>query len=175
MIGMITSGLLFAATSAMAAEGQTEMTINGLLDNTTSNGSDSSTIMVNMELGKYFSPYLVGKFNYLMMGTDDGTNSSTTLGLGGGIKFYFMQSSKGAWVPFVVGDMNAMMYSATSGFSTSDGTGLGTQYGIGVSNFVTEDVSMDITLKAYSQSFEINGFTLEQSGTRMLFGITVRQ
>ena len=171
---LVSSALIAASTLtsplALAEKGQMETSVAASIDSSKANGQSSTMTYVIAEVGRYFTPKLVGKVNASVFGFDSGGTTSTTIGVGAGAKYYFGESAKSKFVPFVLGDINVL--SSDSGGSSA--TGYGLEGGGGVAYFVTEDVSMDLSLKLYTQSFSSNGFTYDQSGQKLLFGITAR-
>ncbi len=166
IISLIIAGL-FTASSAMAAEGQTEVSVSGQMDNSSvDGGADTTVTVVTASLGQYISPLLVVRGNVLLASTEGSGSTTTLTGVGAGIKFYVAEGAKSAWVPFALANINFV--SLESG--TFNESGYGASGGVGVSNFITEDVSFDITGEAYSNTFADS----TQDGTRILFGLTAR-
>lgn len=166
---------MFAASSAMAAGNKNELSVSGSIDSGTSKVSggastnlSATTVMVG--LGQYLTSQLVLKEVVYLMSTDSAGTKNETMAVGVGAKYYFGAQNKGAWVPFAGGTVNYVT-SKSAGISIS---GSGLAAGGGVSYFVTEDVSGDIELQAYSNSISGGGFKYTQSGTKVLFGTTVR-
>lgn len=172
-VAVIAASML-AAPSAMAEEHQKEISIAASIDSSSNSGggtSYSSTMtFINAAAGYYFKPKLVGMMNISLFSTDYAGTTSTSFGLGVGAKYYFGEAAKSKWVPFVLGyvDVDTMDAGGTS-FS-----GGGITAGGGVSNFITEQVSMDITLEGYARSLSGGGISLTSSGGRLLFGMTAR-
>ena len=152
---------MFAASSAMAAGGK-EISLSGFLDN----NSSVSMTMVNASFGMAIKPRLIAKVSVNTIIMDAGGSKSTILGAGVGGKYYFGEAAKSAWVPYVLADVSLNLMD-TGGTSS---TGLGLDGGGGVSNFITEDVSLDADARAYYQNF--SGTSL--SGVRVTVGVTAR-
>lgn len=178
---------LFVAPSAIAQKGMWEMSIAGNIENkssttTTTFGSstqDQTQTYVNANVGRYFTPKLVGRINLSMFGSDSGASSSLGTAVGAGVKFYFGEAAKSKWVPFVEGGVNIVMLSMTSPapVGTTNAYGAGIVGGGGVSHFLTEDVSIDLSGQIFYDSLTIDTTgspTMENSGQRILFGITAR-
>lgn len=166
---------MFAASSAMAAGNKNELSISGSIDSGTnkvtgqaSTTQSSTTVMVG--LGQYLTSQLVLKEVVYLMSTDSAGTKNETMAVGVGAKYYFGALNKGAFVPFAGGNVSYVSTKAAA--VTYSGTGLAA--GGGVSYFITEDVSADLELQAYSNSIKGNGFSITNSGTKVLFGTTVR-
>jgi hypothetical protein len=181
-LAVITASVIFAPC-AMAEKGMWEISIAGNIENSSSkykvNGvtgasQDSTNTFINVDVGRYFTPRLVGRVDLSMFGTDSAGTSSVGTGIGAGVKYYFGEAAKAQWVPFVNGGVNVVMQSIkATGVSTSY-SGAGLVGGGGVSYFITEEVSGDISLQAFYNSLSGSGVDLTQSGTRLLFGLTAR-
>lgn len=176
---------LFVAPSAMAEKGMWEMSIAGNIESKTStvttdfgsSSSDQTQTFIAADVGRYFTPKLVGRVSLSMFGSDDGTNSSVGTTAGVGVKYYFGEAAKSKWVPFVQGGVNLVMFSSTSPGTTTDAFGAGIVGGGGVSHFLTEDVSIDVAGQLYYDSMVIDAPsnpTMENDGLRILFGLTAR-
>lgn len=178
---------IFAPPSALAEKGMWEMSIAGNLESTSStttttfgsSTTDQTQTYVNANVGRYFTPKLVGRINLSMFGSDSGTSSSLGTAVGAGVKFYFGEAAKSKWVPFVEGGVNIVMLSMTSPapVGTTNAYGAGIAGGGGVSHFLTEDVSIDLAGQIFYDSLTIDTTgspTMENSGQRILFGITAR-
>jgi hypothetical protein len=171
----------------MAEKGKWEMSIAGNIENSTSKvkvsgfsdtSSDSTNTFVNVDVGRYFTSRLVGRVDLGMFGTDTGGSKSMGTTVGAGVKYYFGESAKSAWVPFVQGGVNIVAVETTStvaGKSTTTSLGgAGLVGGGGVSYFISEDVSADLALQLFYNSLTSSSFDMTQSGTRLLFGLTGR-
>ena len=170
---------VFAASSAMAAQqGMWEMSVAGNIENSSStydaggfsSTQDTTSTFVNVNVGKYFTPKLVGQVNLSLFGSDSGGAKSTGTAVGAGVKYYFGEAAKAQWVPFVDGGVNVVQFE--SGGTTVSGAGL--VGGGGVSYFITEEVSGDISGQLFYNFMSGGGFDVTQSGVRLLFGLTVR-
>jgi len=158
---------LFAASSAMAAEGQTEVSVSGQMDSSSvDGGADTTVTVVTGSLGQYISPVLVVRGSVLVAAAEGGGSTTNLTGLGAGIKYYIGEGAKSKWVPFALANVSFVSLEAGN-FSES---GYGVSGGVGVSNFITEDVSFDITGEIYSNTLADS----TQDGTRLLFGLTAR-
>lgn len=176
---------LFAAPSAMAQKGMWEMSVAGNVESKSStittdfgsSSSDTTQTFIAADVGRYFTPKLVGRVSVSMFGSDDGTSSSVGTTAGVGVKYYFGQAAKSKWIPFVQGGVNLVMFSAESAGFTTDAFGAGVVGGGGVSHFLTEEVSIDMALQAFADSLIVDAPgdpTMENTGTRILFGVTAR-
>lgn len=164
---------IFAASSAMAAGVGNEISVNGMIDSSKddSPGAQQTTFtLINAAYGMYFTPQLVGRVSGTLIGFETGGSTSTVTMIGVGAKYYFAEGAKSAWVPFVLGDVSTL--SAESGGSSASGYGF--DAGAGVSNFITETVSFDISVKAYSNTVQAGGTDFTTTGTRAELGFTAR-
>jgi outer membrane protein W len=180
---LVIAASVFAAPSAMAEKGKWEMSIAGNVENSTSktkvNGTstgstDSTNTFINVDVGRYFTSKLVGRVDLSMFGTDSGGTSSVGTAIGVGVKYYFGEAAKSAWVPFVNGGVSVVGLSAKSAGTTTTFSGAGLVGGGGVSYFISEDVSADLSIQAFANSMTGSSVDLNQSGTRVLFGLTGR-
>jgi hypothetical protein len=181
-LAVITASVLFAPC-AMAEKGMWEMSIAGNIEKSSSkykvNGvtgasQDSTNTFINFDVGRYFTSRLVGRVDLGMFGTDSAGTSSVGTTLGVGVKYYFGEAAKAQWVPFVNGGINVVGLSAKAAGVTTTYSGAGLVGGGGVSYFITEEVSGDISLQAFYNSMSGSGVDLTQSGTRLMFGLTAR-
>lgn len=173
---------IFAAPSAMAEKGMWEMSVAANIESSTSTvttdfgsfSSDTTQTFITADVGRYFTPKLVGRVSASMFGSDDGQgNSSLGTNVGAGIKFYFGEGAKSKWVPFVQGGLNIAIYDG----GTFTASGMGIVGGGGVSHFLTEEVSLDISGQYYYDYMTMDTVgspTLENDGLRILFGLTAR-
>jgi hypothetical protein len=163
---------MFAASAAMAEGNKQEISLSGYIDSSTDSVSSttSTTTVIDASYGYYFSPVLLGRVVAQDFNTSSAGSTTSMLALGGGVKYYFGESKKSSWVPFVIGDLLAVSMDAAG----SSGSGMGFDGGVGGSYFLTESVSFDVTGKLYSNSFTINGTTDTVSGDRIEFGFTAR-
>ena len=180
---LVIAASVFAAPCAMAEKGKWEMSIAGNVENSSStvkvNGvsgpsQDSTNTFVNVDVGRYFTSKLVGRVNLSMFGSDSGGAKTTGTAIGVGVKYYFGESAKSAWVPFVNGGINVVGAETKAGNTTFSFTGAGLVGGGGVSYFISEDVSADLSLQAFANSMSSGSTDMTQSGTRLLFGLTGR-
>jgi hypothetical protein len=172
---------MFVAGSSMAQEGKWEASIAGNMTATSTdvggNSSDSTSTFLYMRLGQYISPELVVSGNVSMFGSSSGggTNSNVGTTFGLGAKYYMDGAAKSAFVPFVEGEVHAVVISSTVSNFTSTTTGGGFAAGVGGSYFITEDVSADVSFQGFADSLTPDsGPSFSQSGVRMLFGLTAR-
>lgn len=174
---------MFMAGAAVAQEGKWEMSVAGNMTATTTdvNGftSDSTNTFLYFRLGQYLSPELVVSGNIAMFGSSSGggttTNVGTTFGLGA--KYYMDAAAKSAFVPFVEGEVHAVvMTSDAPGIAATTTSGGGFAFGVGGSYFLTEDVSADIAIQGFADGLtqDNSSASMTQSGVRMLFGLTAR-
>jgi len=167
---------MFFATSAMAQKGAWEMSFAGNIESSTDSYSgggstDSKSTYVNVDVGRYFTDKLVGRVSVGLFGTDSGGNKTTMMNVGVGVKYYFGEAAASKWVPFVNGGFNVAQMDA----GAISASGFGAILGGGVSHFMTEQVSMDLSLQAFTNSMSTsNNFDYTNSGSRILFGITAR-
>lgn len=164
---------IFAASSAMAAGANNEISAMGFVDSSKddSPGAQQNTItMLNLAYGMYFTPQLVGRVSGTVVGSETGGTTSTATMLGLGAKYYFAEGAKSAWVPFVFGDFTVL--SMESGGTSA--SGIGFDAGAGASNFLTETVSFDVDVRAYSNTVSYSGGDATINGTRVSFGFTAR-
>jgi hypothetical protein len=185
-LAVITASVFFAPC-AMAEKGMWEMSVAGNIEKSTNKvkvtgfadtSSDTTNTFINVDVGRYFTSRLVGRVNLSTFGTETSTSKSLGTALGVGVKYYFGESAKSAWVPFVQGGINVV---AQENKSTAGGTttttnlgGMGFVGGGGVSYFLSEDVSADVALQLFYNSLTSSAFDMTQSGTRLLFGLTGR-
>ncbi len=182
---IVTAALLSMcmAGAAMAQEGKWEMSVAGNLTATTTdvNGytSDSTNSFIYFRLGQYLSPELVVSGNVAMFGSSSGggatMNVGTTFGLGA--KYYMDGAAKSAFVPFLEGEVHAVVITSdttTTAATTTSGGGFA--FGVGGSYFLTEDVSADLSLQGFADGLtsDSSNASMTQSGVRMLFGLTAR-
>ncbi len=166
------------APSAMAQEGMWEISVAGNIEDSSStydaggfsSTSDTTSTFVNANIGKYFTSKLVGRVNLSLFGSDSGGAKSTGTAAGVGVKYYFGEAAKSQWVPFVDGGVNVVQ--VESGGTTVSGAGLAG--GGGVSYFITEEVSGDISGQLFYNYMSGGGFDVTQDGFRLLFGLTAR-
>jgi hypothetical protein len=179
---LVTAALVFAAPCAMAEKGKWEMSIAGNVENSSStfkaggisSKSDSTNTFINVDVGRYFTSRLVGRVDLSMFGTDSGSTSSVGTAIGVGVKYYFGEAAKSMWVPFVNGGVSVVGQSVKAPGSSTTYSGAGLVGGGGVSYFISEDVSADLSLQAFANTLTGSSVDLTQSGTRLLFGLTGR-
>ena len=172
MIAVAIATSFFAASSAMAAEGQKEISVQGSIDSTSSSGQTSSNTFVIGSLGYYYTPTLVFRGTLMVMGSESGGSDSTTTGVGAGVKYYFGESAQSAWVPFAISGINMLSMTSSGCF---DATGQEIAIGVGVSKFISENVSFDITGEKTTSSLTVSGGgSFNADGTRITFGMTAR-
>jgi hypothetical protein len=101
------------------------------------------------------------------------------LSAGAGLKYYFLNSAKDAYVPYALGSYSYASQQSQMTItdpvlgtytSTSTVNGTSYDYGVGVSFFSTEDASIDLTIKGYNRS--MGGASID--GTVALLGATFR-
>jgi hypothetical protein len=164
---------MFAASSAMAAGDNSEISLNGSMDSgkdDTTGAKTSTTTQVMGSYGYYFMPQLVGRIVLGINDSDNGTTKTTSEVYGVGAKYYIGAPSKGSVVPFVFADILAL--SAQSAGMTF--TGSVVDGGAGIATFLTESVSFDVDAKYRQQSFTASGFSINNTGYTIDFGITAR-
>ena len=172
---------MFLAGSAMAQEGKWEASIAGNMTATTTDvggsSSDTTSTFVYLRLGQYLSPELVVSGNISMFGSSSGGGTTSNIGstFGLGAKYYMEGAAKSAFVPFVEAEAHAVVIGSTVSNVTYTTTGGGFAFGVGGSYFITEDVSADVSLQGFADSLTPDsGASYNQSGVRMLFGLTAR-
>ena len=177
---------MFVSHSALAEKGMWEMSVAGNISNTSStytstfgsSTTDTTQTFINADVGRYFTPKLVGRVSVSMFGSDSGGgNSSLGTAAGVGVKYYFGEAAKSKWIPFIQGGVNIVMFSSTSAGNSSDAFGAGVVGGGGISHFLTEEVSIDLAGQLFYNSMTVNvtgSPTLEDSGQRVIFGVTAR-
>lgn len=182
-LAVIAASVIFAPCAMAAEKGMWEISVAGNIENSTSKykvsgtttSQDTTDTFINVDVGRYFTPRLVGRVDLSMFGSKSGSDySSLGTGIGVGVKYYFGEAAKSQWVPFVNGGVNVVMLSAKSAGVTTDYSGAGLVGGGGVSYFITEEVSGDISLQGFYNSMSGSGIDVTQSGTRLLFGLTAR-
>jgi hypothetical protein len=165
---------MFAASSAMAAGDNSEISLNGSMDsgqNDTPGAKTTTTTQVIGSYGYYFMPQLVGRVVLGINDSDDGAGTKTTSEIYGvGAKYYIGSPAKGSVVPFVFGDVLAL--NAQSGGFTYTGSVI--DAGGGIATFLTESVSFDVDAKYRQQSFSVASTTVNNTGFTIDFGITAR-
>lgn len=182
---MVAAALLAicAASSAMAQEGMWEASIAGNMTATTTDvggvSSDSTSTFVYLRLGQYLTSQMVVSGSLSMFGTSSGGGTTSSVGttFGLGAKYYLDGAAKSAFVPFVEGEVHAIVMTSDSPFTTaSTTTGAGFAFGVGASYFVTEEVSMDMSFQGFADGLtsDTSSADMTQSGVRMLFGLTAR-
>jgi hypothetical protein len=164
---------------AMAAEKSNEVSLAGSLTSTTSgSGANKSTNdAVNMfaAFGHYFTPQLVGQVGLGVIGTSTGSStSSSALILGVGAKYYFLDAHKGDTVPFAGARLDLVGLSSKSSGTTTTGEGSQITGFVGVSNFVSETASLDLTLSASAGTVTFAGVSSDYTATRLEVGFTQR-
>jgi hypothetical protein len=175
---------VFVAPCAMAEKGMWELSVAGNVENSssktkghgyTSPSTDTTNTFVNVDVGRYFTPRLVGRVDLGIFGSDSSSFSSVGTTVGVGVKYYFGEAAKSKWVPFVNGGANVVRLSSKpSGGASTTYLGEGLVGGGGVSYFITEEVSGDISLQAFYNGMTASSVDLTQSGVRALFGLTAR-
>lgn len=173
---------MFMASPAMAQEGKWEASVAGNMTATTTdvNGfsSDSTSTFVYFSLGKYLSPELVVSGNLSMFGSSSNGGATSDIGttFGLGAKYYLSGAAKSEFVPFVEGDVHAVVINNETPSTSSTMSGGGVAFGIGGSYFITEDVSADVKVQGFADSLtsDTSNVDITQSGVRMLFGLTAR-
>lgn len=171
---------MFMAGTAVAQEGKWEMSVAGNMTATTTdvNGftSDSTNTFLYFRLGQYLSPEFVVSGNIAMFGSGDGTNTNVGTTFGLGAKYYMDAAAKSAFVPFVEGEVHAVVMTSETATTTSTTSGGGFAFGVGGSYFLTEDVSADIAIQGFADGLtsDTSNADMTQSGVRMLFGLTAR-
>lgn len=174
----IIAASMLAAPYAMAEAGMWEISVAGNVENSSSefdtgagtSSSDSTNTFINVDVGRYFTSKLVGRVNLSMFGSESGSTKSLGTGLGVGVKYYFGEAAKSQWVPFVNGGLSIVaVESAGTTFN-----GFGAVGGGGVSYFITEEVSGDVSLQGFANYMTGSSVDLTQTGTRVLFGLTAR-
>jgi len=172
MIAIATVASLLFVQSAMAAGSKQEFSLQGSIDNSSSSGGggSSTSTFVYGSYGVYLNPKLVVRGVALLMADDSGGVTSSALGIGGGVKYYIGNPAKSKWVPFAQGDFS--LISMEAGGTT--GSGYGIEGGVGASNFITEDVSFDVSFVLYSNTVEFSGYSATIDGNRLTAGVTIR-
>ena len=174
---------MLVATSAFAEKGKWEISIAGNIDDQTqdisapggfTSSSDSTSTFVNLDIGRYFTSKLVGRVSLSLSGNESTGSSTTGTTVGVGLKYYFGEAAKSSLVPFVQGGLNGVFFESTSGGTSSDFFGVGVLGGGGLSYFISEDVSADLSLQVYANTLTGDLVDMDQSGTRLLFGLTAR-
>ena len=167
---------MFVAPSAMAQKGSTEMSFSGNIESATNSYSGAPSTKnkssyVNADVGRYITNKLVVRVSVGQFGSESNGVTTTMTNIGGGVKFYFGEPADSKWIPFVNGGLNV----ASMKSGTMSATGYGLILGGGVSQFLTEQVSLDMSLQAFTNSMNTsNNFDYTNSGSRILFGITAR-
>ncbi|MEW5904415.1 MAG: outer membrane beta-barrel protein [Pseudomonadota bacterium] len=171
------------ATPALAQEGQWEASIAGNMTATSTkvgnSTSESTNTFMYFRLGEYVTPETVVYGTMSMFGTSSGGGTTSNVGttFGFGAKYYMDAAVKSAFVPFVEGELHAVVMTSDSPTTTATTTsGGGMSFGIGGSYFITEAVSADLSFQAFSDSLttDKSSVSFTQSGVRMLFGMTAR-
>ena len=150
----------------------------------------SSTIFVKLDQGFYFTPRFLGTVSVNGLITGSGNSEVTMMGVGVGLKYYFRDAAKSRVVPFVLGNVGLSMLSLPYSKTYFCGTtctpytvnytdflaGYALQVGGGLAIFMTEDVSTDISLQAYSNNYSAGTYypSMTQGGAVLNFGITAR-
>lgn len=174
---------VFVAPCAMAEKGMWELSVAGNIEKSssktkvngyTSPSTDSTNTFINLDVGRYFTSKLVGRVDLSMFGTDSSGTSSVGTTIGVGVKYYFGEAAKSQWVPFVNGGVNLVGLSMKAAGTTTTYSGAGLAGGGGVSYFITEEVSGDISLQGFYNAMTGSSVDMTQSGTRLLFGLTAR-
>lgn len=173
---------MFVASSAMAQKGMWELSAAANIESSSStvdtgfgsSTSDQTQTFIAVDVGRYFTPKLVGRVSVSMFGSDDGAgNSSMGTTIGAGVKNYFGEPAESKWVPFVQGGINIVLLD----MGTSSASGIGFVGGGGVSHFLTEEVSLDLTGQLFYNYMTMDSPgnpTLSQSGIRFLAGVSAR-
>lgn len=170
----VITGSMFMASSAMAQQGSWEMSLSGNLESATNSYSGSSTSSAStyaqVDVGRYFTNKLVGRVSLGMFGMDSGGSKASMTNVGVGVKLYFGEPANSKWIPFINGGLNLSLLD--SGGRSSSGGGI--VFGGGISHFLTEQVSMDLSAQGFYNSMSGSGLSYTNSGARVLFGITAR-
>lgn len=179
ILSLSLAAALCASTSAFAAEKSNEISLSGNLSSTTTgSGANKATVdsaTVFASFGHYFTPQLVGQIAVGVTGSSYGSNQSSgmlILGLGG--KYYFMDSHAGDIVPFAGARLDLLSVSATSGNTTTDGTGSQITGFVGASDFLSETASIDLTFAVSAGSYTISSVSVDSTSTSLNIGFTQR-
>jgi len=141
--------------------------------------SDSTNTFMYLRMGRYISPELVVSGNLSIFGSSSGGGTTTNVGstFGFGAKYYMQAPTAAAFVPFVEGEVHAVvMTSDAPGVAATTTSGGGFAFGVGGSYFITEDVSADVSVQGFADGLtsDSSSASITQAGGRMLFGITAR-
>lgn len=126
---------------------------------------DGDTTLVSLRYGRYFSPRLLGTLASTLVRTESGAFESSTSTMTLGVKYYVSLPQSHSFVPFV----DANFGTSTTDTGNTSESGVTWELGGGLSFFFTDATSIDAALHFYQTETDI-----EQSGTRLTFGITTR-
>ncbi|HEY6094411.1 MAG TPA: hypothetical protein VIU93_05595 [Gallionellaceae bacterium] len=165
--------------SAMAAEKSNEISVAGSISSTTTgtgaNKFTQDSVNLVGSFGHYFTPQLVGQFAVGIDGSSYGSNnSSATLILGVGAKYYFMDSHAGDIVPFAGARLDLLAVSQTTPLGTTDGSGSQITGFIGASDFLSETASIDLTFSVSAGSYTVSSVSIDTTSTSLNIGFTQR-
>jgi hypothetical protein len=121
----------------------------------------------NLRYGHYLSEQVLATLGVNRTNFDGGGADSTTLGVTGGVKYYFgLPGSRGSLLPFV----EAAVGFARVDNGVNDSTDLTWEVGGGAAYFLTEATSFDASLRWYQT--DTDGADTE--GIRLFVGMTTR-
>ena len=120
----------------------------------------------NLRYGHYLSEQIVATLGVNRTNFDGGGADSTTLGVTGGVKYYFTQAARRGLVPF----LEAAIGFANVDTGGNDSTDLTWEIGGGAAYFLTEATSFDASLRWYQT--DTDGADTE--GIRLFVGMTTR-
>lgn len=175
VLALSLAAALCGSTAAMAAEKSNEVSLAGSMssDSTTAGGTTTTTDSTNIygSFGHYFTNQLVGQLALGVMASGSSGNTTNTLIMGAGAKYYFMDANKGDTVPFAGARLDLVSVSGT-GFDASGSQITGF---VGVSHFVSETASLDLTFSAAAGSIEVTGgSSVDTTRTSLDIGFTQR-
>ena len=161
----IGAGLMLLSTAA-SAQYRHELSFFGAYDKM-EEPADITLSIFNLRYGHYLSDQVLATLGVNRTNFDGAGADSTTLGVTGGVKYYFgLPGTRGSLLPFV----EAAVGFANVDTGGNDSTDLTWEFGGGGAYFITEATSFDASLRWYQT--DTDGGDTE--GIRLFVGMTTR-
>lgn len=138
-----------------------------------SSNDNSDNTYIATSIGFYLTPQAVLKLSYGYQYTYTPSSSETdTTQFGGGLRYYFQVGKRGDLVPFAGANLTLISVSNYDyvNHSSTDSSGTGTEFELGLSYFVSENASFDV--RAYMNSVDFDGNSVDTTGVSI--GTTIR-
>lgn len=168
-LALAATAALGLATGALAQEKRGELSLYG--DISSNDNSDNTYIATS--IGFYLTPQAVLKLSYGYQYTYTPSSSETdTTQFGAGLRYYFQAGKRGDLVPFAGANLTIISVSNYDyvNHSSTDSSGTGTEFELGLSYFVSENASFDV--RAYMNSVDFDGNSVDTTGVSI--GTTIR-